>query len=331
MYNIDNNSVYVSEGPAIGWVELGPFIIGDAQSYNCVTGGLVVPGGVGIAKNLNVCGNLTVAGTSALTGQVSVLDTALSTSPSTGALVVAGGIGVGTNLNVTATATSSGTGVYLTLDPNNYVILLTGTSGGTNVSPHIYTATFPDNSAIGNGNVLLDNSVATVTNKIITSPTNVVTADTMRIVYSQRSTSLATITPSTSGPPVFTTFDLWNGPVLTNVGGIVASGNSTFTVPVAGLYQVTLENMWWSPAATNTSNNAFTFFIVTNDGQWHCASTVLSSGTFSQTLTTSGYISMAASTSIVLQAFVSLGGDTPAVTFGSGLLNVATITIVRVA
>ena len=109
MFNADDNSVYVSNGPAAGWVEIasgfsGPIHITDpTPSTSCTTGSITTLGGVGIAGNLNVCGTLAVAGGSTLSGQVAIVNTTPSTDPITGALVVAGGVGIGGDLNVGGT------------------------------------------------------------------------------------------------------------------------------------------------------------------------------------------------------------------------------------
>ncbi len=70
------------------------------NSFDSVSGEIVVLGGVGIGRNINIGGDARISGNTEFNGQVKITDGRPAINPDSGALVVTGGVGIGKQLTV---------------------------------------------------------------------------------------------------------------------------------------------------------------------------------------------------------------------------------------
>jgi len=133
-----------------------------------------------------------------------------------------------------------------------------------------------------------------------------------QVCYKINSTTTQTIVY----PPNPTLFTKWTGTVFTNQGGITVTSGETFTVPVAGVYLVVVEQMQFA------SGNVSQMYIQTADGNVH-GDTIVGGGTSGQgayDLSTMCVLDLAANATI--QVYVA----TPNLDSSPGTTNVGFIT-----
>jgi YVTN family beta-propeller protein len=158
------------------------------------------------------------------------------------------------------------------------------------------------NNSGGSNNIFLGNlgpSSPTPSNLMLLGPTGVGMNTTLagivnlpeQVIYSIKGST--TVSVATASVVVY---NEWTGTVLVNQGGITVSSGSTFKVPVAGVYLVTVENMTWSSNATNERSIwiALNGTTALTSGRGIDTNGGASSGTLLTTQGTSAIVSLAA-------------------------------------
>jgi len=202
----------------------------------------------------------------------------------------------------------------IAFDASGATASATATIASVATVSRIYT--LPD---VASDTFLMLAAAQSLTNKTITSSTNTVTADTMRICYSIQLAGTQSITNSTP-----TTVTIWTGTVVKNVGGITLGSGTTFTVPVAGLYLCVVDTAAW---ATNSTGLREIYIATSADAIQH-GDIVLAASNSANPVTTSCFLNLGASATVTVKVYQNSGG---ALNFGVNGTDTGTFTLMRVA